>query len=374
MSQVIDQAQRDKVIVRTSLLGIGVNVLLAAFKAAVGLISSSIAVILDAVNNLSDALSSVITVIGSKLASRKPDKKHPLGHGRVEYLSATIVSAIVLYAGITALVESIKKIISPEKPSYTAVSLIIIAAAIAAKLLLGRYVKAQGKAVKSGALEASGQDALFDAIVSSSVLASALIYIAWGVSLEAYVGVLIAVLIIKAGVEMLLENVDDILGHRADAEDARAVKQALTSEPEVIGAYDLFINNYGPNRNYASVHLELRDTMTVAELDVLSRRLERQVYEKTGIFLTGISVYSYNTGSDEAAKLRDAVKEKVLKHPWALQVHGFFVDTEAKQMRFDVVLSFDISAKEALDVLYGELKKDFSQYQIHINPDVDLTD
>lgn len=374
MSQVIDQAQRDKVIVRTSLLGIGVNVLLAAFKAAIGLISSSIAVILDAVNNLSDALSSIITVIGAKLASRKPDKKHPLGHGRAEYLSATIVSAIVLYAGITALVESIKKIISPEKPSYTAVSLIIIAAAIAAKLLLGRYVKAKGKAVNSGALEASGQDALFDAIVSSSVLAGALIYIAWGVSLEAYVGVLIAVLIIKAGIEMLLDNVDDILGHRADAEDARAVKQALTSEPEVIGAYDLFINNYGPNRNYASVHLELRDTMTVAELDVLSRRLERQVYEKTGIFLTGISVYSYNTASDEAAKLRDIVTEKVVKHPWALQVHGFFVDTEAKQMRFDVVLSFDIAAEEALAILYRELKEDFAQYQIHINPDVDLTD
>ncbi len=374
MSQVIDQTQRDKVIVRTSLLGIGVNVLLAAFKAAVGLISSSIAVILDAVNNLSDALSSIITVIGAKFASRKPDKKHPLGHGRAEYLSATIVSAIVLYAGITALVESIKKIISPEKPSYTAVSLIIIAAAVAAKLLLGRYVKAKGKAVNSGALEASGQDALFDAIVSSSVLASALIYIAWGVSLEAYVGVLIAVLIIKAGIEMLLENVDDILGHRADAEDARAVKQALTSEPEVIGAYDLFINNYGPNRNYASVHLELRDTMTVAELDVLSRRLERQVYEKTGIFLTGISVYSYNTASDEAAKLRDIVTEKVVKHPWALQVHGFFVDTDAKQMRFDVVLSFDIAAEEALAILYRELKEDFAQYQIHINPDVDLTD
>ena len=374
MSQVIDQAQRDKVIVRTSLLGIGVNVLLAAFKAAIGLISSSIAVILDAVNNLSDALSSIITVIGAKLASRKPDKKHPLGHGRAEYLSATIVSAIVLYAGITALVESIKKIISPEKPSYTAVSLIIIAAAVAAKLLLGRYVKAKGKAVNSGALEASGQDALFDAIVSSSVLAGALIYIAWGVSLEAYVGVLIAVLIIKAGIEMLLENVDDILGHRADAEDARAVKQALTSEPEVIGAYDLFINNYGPNRNYASVHLELRDTMTVAELDVLSRRLEKQVYEKTGIFLTGISVYSYNTASDEAAKLRDIVTEKVVRHPWALQVHGFFVDTEAKQMRFDVVLSFDIAAEEALAILYRELKEDFAQYQIHINPDVDLTD
>ncbi len=136
---------RNKVIVRTSIIGIAANVLLAAFKAAVGLAANSIAVVLDAVNNLSDALSSIVTIIGTKLASRLPDKKHPLGHGRVEYISAMLVSALVIYAGVTSLVESVKKIINPEVPDYSIVSLIIIASAVLVKIILGRYVKAQGE-------------------------------------------------------------------------------------------------------------------------------------------------------------------------------------------------------------------------------------
>ena len=140
---------RNKVIIRTSIIGIIANVFLAAFKAAIGLAAHSIAVVLDAVNNLSDALSSIVTIIGTRLANRRPDKKHPLGHGRIEYLSALIVSALVLYAGITAMVESIKKIIEPEEPEYSWVSLIIIAAAVLVKIFLGRYVKAQGEKVNS---------------------------------------------------------------------------------------------------------------------------------------------------------------------------------------------------------------------------------
>ena len=170
------QSNRDQVIIRTSVIGIIANVFLAAFKAVVGLVSHSIAVTLDAVNNLSDALSSVITIAGTKLASKKPDKNHPMGYGRIEYLSAMVVAAIVLYAGITSLVESIKKIIHPEKPDYSIVSLIIIASAVIVKLALGRYVKAQGEKVKSGSLIASGSDALFDAILSGSVLLSAIIF------------------------------------------------------------------------------------------------------------------------------------------------------------------------------------------------------
>ena len=181
--------KRDQLIVRTSIIGIVANLFLAAFKAAVGLLSRSIAVTLDAVNNLSDALSSVITIIGTKIANRQPDKKHPLGHGRTEYLSAMIVAAIVLYAGVTSLVESIKKIIHPETPDYSVVSLIIIASAVAVKLILGRYVKAQGQKANSGALIASGEDARFDAILSASVLASAVIFLLTGLSLEAWVGV-----------------------------------------------------------------------------------------------------------------------------------------------------------------------------------------
>lgn len=155
-----EMAMRGRIIVRTSVIGIIVNILLAAFKAAVGITANSIAVLLDAVNNLSDALSSVITVVGAKLAGRKPDKEHPFGHGRIEYLSAMIIAAIVFYAGLTSLWESGKKIIEPEAADYSALSLVIIAVAVIVKIVLGRYFKRQGQAAESGALEASEADAL----------------------------------------------------------------------------------------------------------------------------------------------------------------------------------------------------------------------
>ena len=365
---------RDKVIVRTSIIGIIANVFLAAFKAAVGLISHSIAVTLDAVNNLSDALSSVITIVGTKLAAKSPDKKHPLGYGRIEYLSAMIVAAIVLYAGITSAVESIKKIIHPEAAEYSTVSLIIIAVAIAVKILLGLYVRKQGKKVSSGALTASGSDALFDAILSASVLASAIVYIITGLSLEAYVGVVISGFIIKAGIEMMIETLNDILGKRADAELSKQIKTLITEEPEVRGAYDLLINNYGPDKNVASVHIELSDTMTVDQVDVLTRRLQRKVFTETGVILTGVGVYSYNTQDDEAARVRNKVQEIVMNHEWALQMHGFYADAEAKTMRFDVVMSFDVEQQEGLQTLYKEVKEAFPDYEVVIAPDVDISD
>ena len=367
-------AARNKVIVKTSITGIAVNVLLAAFKAAAGIISHSIAVVLDAVNNLSDALSSVITIIGTRLAGKRPDKKHPLGYGRIEYLTAMLVAAIVLYAGITSLVESIKKIIDPQTPEYTTVSLIIIAVAVPVKILLGSFVKRQGKKVNSAALEASGADALFDAILSASVLICALIFIFFKLSLEAYVGVVIALFIIRAGFEMMRDTLSDILGRRADVEVTKKIKSIIKEEPEVMGAYDLILNNYGPDRNYGSVHLELRDTMTVEELDRLTRRVEESVYRKTGVILTGIGVYSYNTGDDEAAQIRNKVREIVLPHDFALQSHGFYVDTEAKKMRLDVVFSFDADVKESLAILYGELQAAYPDYDISITPDVDVSD
>ena len=367
-------AEREKVIVRTSIIGILANVLLAGFNAAIGLATRSIAVTLDAVNNLSDALSSVITIIGAKLGGKKPDKKHPLGYGRIEYLSSMIVAAIVLYAGITALVESIKKIIEPEPAEYTMVSLLIIAAAVVVKLLLGRYVKGQGEKVNSGALIASGSDASFDAILSASVLASAVIFMIWGISLEAYVGVVIAVFIIKAGIEMLSETLSDIIGQRADAEMSKTIKKLVAEEPEVRGAYDLILYNYGPDKNYGTLHMELPDTMTVEEVDVLTRKVQNKVFHETGVILTGIGVYSYNTSDDEAAQMRNHVQEKVLEHDWAIQMHGFYVDTVEKLIRFDVVLSFDADRKEALDTLNAELKEMYPDYTPVIVPDVDTSD
>ena len=365
---------REKVIVRTSVVGIAANVLLVAFKAAVGLVSGSIAVILDAVNNLSDALSSVITILGAKLGAKQPDKKHPLGYGRIEYLSSMFVAALVLYAGGTSLVESVKKIIHPEAADYSVVSLVIIAAAVAVKLVLGAYVKKKGKAVNSGALIASGSDASFDAILSASVLASALIYMLWHVSLEAYVGVVIAGFIIKAGVEMMIETLNDILGRRGDRELVRQIKNLLNEEPAVKGAYDLFLFNYGPEQDYGSVHLEVPDVMTADEIDALTRRLQERVYHETGVILTGIGVYSYNTQDPEIVQIRSTVQKTVLAHDWALQYHGFYVDTEQKTMRFDVVISFDVDRKQALTELYQEVQALYPDYQIQIVPDFDVSD
>jgi len=365
---------REKIIVKTSIVGIITNVLLAVFKAAVGVLAHSIAVILDAVNNLSDALSSIVTIIGVKLANKAPDKQHPLGHGRMEYISAMVVSALVLYAGVAALIESVKKIFQPQTPSYSWVYLVVVSSAVLVKLVLGRYVKAQGEKVNSGALVASGADAFFDALLSASVLGCAIFYLIFHISLEPYIGVIISFVIIKAGLSMLQETGHAILGQRADTRLSRRIKQLISEEPHVRGVYDLMINNYGPDKNYAAVHIELPDTMCVEEVDRLTRRIEENVYHKTGVILIGVGVYSYNTKGGKAAQLQNDIQQKVLAHDWALQLHGFYADTDEKTIRFDVVLSFDIAPQKALKILRSELHRAYPDYQLHIVPDVDISD
>ena len=368
-----EQQSREKIIVRTSVVGIVVNLMRAAFKAAVGILSNSIAVVLDAVNNLSDALSSIITIIGAKVAGKKPDKNHPLGHGRSEYLSALIVAAIVMYAGITSLVESVKKIIDPVEAHYTTTALVIIGVAVITKILLGRYVKAKGEQTGSGALVASGTDALSDAAISAGVLITALIYTLKGISLEAYMGVIISGFIIKAGYEMISDTVSDILGRRADVETSKKIKEIVTSEPAVLGAYDLFVHNYGPDREYASIHVELPDDMTVDQVDVLTRRLTERVYRETGVVLTGVGVYSRNADS-KAENIRASIEEIVLAHEWALQMHGFYIDEEKKIIRFDVVMSFDISHEEGIKIICDEIRAKYPDYKVIVVADIDITD
>ncbi len=365
---------REKTIIKTSMVGIVTNLLLAVSKAVVGLLTNSIAVTLDAVNNFSDVLSSLITIIGAKLAGKAPDKKHPLGHGRIEYVSAMLVSALVVYAGVAALIESIKKIIHPQTATYSLISLLIIAATVAVKLVLSRYVKKQGHKVKSGALIASGSDAFFDAILSASVLGCAIFYLVFHVALEAYMGVVISLVIIKAGIDMMEDTLHDILGQRVDRQISQEIKQLISEEPDIRGVYDLMINNYGPNKNYASLHVELPDTMRVDEVDRLTRKLEEKVYHKTGVILTGVGVYSYNTQGGETAQIRNAVQQLVLAHDWALQLHGFYVSLEEKMMRFDVVLSFDILPAKAVEILMQEVQRAYPGYTVRITPDVDISD
>ena len=371
---VVKENDREKVIVTTSMVGIGTNIVLVVFKMLVGIATKSIAVTLDAVNNLSDAMSSVITIIGTRLAGRDPDKKHPLGHGRTEYITAMIVSAIVLYAGLTSLWESIKKIIEPVAAEYNTVSLVIIFVAVLVKLALGTYVKKKGESVNSTSLIASGEDARFDGIISFSVFASALIYIFTKVSLEAYVGVIISLLIIKSGFEMIREAIDDIVGHRPDAEVTQKIKKLIAEEKDVRGAYDVIIYDFGPDKLYASCHVEVPDTMNVAELDRLTRHIEKKILNEMGVVLTAIGVYSYNTSHDEAATMRDNISKTILARDHVLQMHGFYIDVIEKEIRFDVVLSFDTDPKTEIEEIKEIVENMYKDFKVNIVADIDLSD
>jgi cation diffusion facilitator family transporter len=371
-TKIID---REKTIVRTGIIGIVANILLASFKALIGVAIHSTAMVLDAVNNFSDVLSSVVTIIGTKIASRKPDKKHPLGHGRVEYLAQMIIAALILYAGITALWESIKKIIEPVDPEHSAVSLGIISVAIIVKIFLGLYVKKQGKKAKSDLLISSGTDALFDAILSTAVLISAVILIFFKFNIEAYVSIIISLFILKAGFGIIKEAVDDMLGHRVETEYTKKVKETVTTFPEVYGAYDIVLHNYGPDRYLGSVHIEVDDTMTADKIDSLTRNITAKVYEETGIILTAVGIYSNNSSDEKLMKMRKDITELVVDHKHILQLHGFYVDEEKKRITFDVVVDFEEQDREGLIAhIKNDVKNVLPEYELVVAIDSDISD
>ena len=293
-TRTLEERTRERTIVRTSIIGIIANVFLATFKAIVGLLSHSIAITLDSVNNMSDVASSLITIIGTKLAKKQPDRKHPWGHGRAEYLSSMIIAVIILYAGITSFVESVKKIIRPETPDYSAAAIVIVSVAIIVKVILGTYVQKTGRRVNSDSLVNSGTDALMDSIISASTLAAAIIFIIWHISLEAWLGAVISVIIVKSGIEMLTRTISHLIGQRVSVETARKVRECIMTFPQVRGVYDLIFHDYGPDKFNCSGHIEVPDTLTAREIDQLQRQIAIELYVRHGIILTALSVYTYS--------------------------------------------------------------------------------
>lgn len=361
---------RERIIVRTSVLGIVANLLLAAFKAVVGILSNSIAVTLDAVNNLTDAMSSVVTIVGTKLAGKEPDKKHPLGYGRIEYLTTMIIAAIILYAGISSLIESIRGIIDPETAEYSTVTMVILGSAIFVKIFLGRHFIRTGKKVNSGSLVASGKDALYDAILSTSVFLSAVIFLLWNISLEAYVGLAIAAFIIKSGVEILIETLNDILGKRMDRELVDSVKQTICEDERVSGAYDLILHSYGPERTIGSVHIEVPVDMRADELDALERRISKKVYSRHGIIMGGIGIYTLN---ERDRPIREDITRIVMSHEGILQVHGFYIDRKDRILNMDIVIDYSIKDRTTLcESVKKEIEESYPDYDVHLNMDADI--
>ena len=366
---------REKIIVKTSMKGIITNVFLVIFKMVVGIVSHSIAIVLDAVNNLSDVLSSVITIVGTKLAGKEPDKEHPYGHGRVEYLSAMIISIIILYAGFTSLIEAAKKIIHPENPDYTMVSIIIVIIAVFVKIFLGMYVKAVGEKVNSESLINSGKDALMDAVISFSTFVAASIFIIFKVNLEAWLGLIISFVIVRAGIEMLKTTLSQILGKRINRDLAIAIKNTVTANDNVYGAYDLILNDYGPDIYLGSLHIEVPDYMTASEIDDLTRKISKDVYKKHSVIMTAIGIYSINTQDKEVIKTREKINKLVHSYPTVIQMHGFYINEKEKMINFDVIIDFaDKERQKTFKKIYKAIKKEYPDYKINITLDYDISD
>ena len=376
-SQVtITSSERETAIVRTSAIGITANVALAAFKAAVGILSNSIAVTLDAVNNLSDAISSIITIVGTKLSNKKADREHPFGHGRIEYITTTVIAAIIMYAGISSLIKSIQDIMDPVTPDYSPLSLVIIAVAVLVKIILGHYVRSVGNRVNSDTLIASGSDALFDATLSTSVLTAALIFIFTKISLEAYVGVVISGFIIKASIELLQGSIKEIIGMRPDAALSTLIYDIVKEDPDAEGVYDLIIHNYGPDRFVGSFHTEVLDTTSAIEIDTMTRRLSTEIYKQTSgkIIIAAIGIYARNTTDNRIVKMRTEVTEMALAHEGVLQVHGFIADIENQFMAFDAVIEFGYDGKQIVHDIIHEVEAAYPDMNVSVLLDRDTSD
>ena len=365
---------REKQITRTSVIGIIVNVCLVAFKATVGLISGSIAIVLDAVNNLTDAVSSIVTIAGVKLAQRKPDEEHPFGHGRVEYFSAIIVACIIVATGVTSLIESGKKIFAPEDPEYSVITLVIIVVAIAAKFLLGRFVKGQGEKYNSEALIASGADASFDSIISAATLICALVFILFQFNLDGIVGAIISCFIIKAGCEMFIESVGSVMGARPDSGLTVGIKSLVKSIPGVHGAYDLVLNDYGPSFAIGSIHVEVDDTLTAKELHKLTKQIQLAVLREYSVQLT-VGFYAHNTTDEVKEAMEEDVRSMVLSHEGAIGMHAFYADEEMHLMSFDIVIDFKVRDRAALtQAVTRSITEKYPGYRIAINLDANYSD
>ena len=365
---------RAKKIIQTSLIGVGVNLILVAFKALVGAVSGSLAIVLDAINNLSDAFSSVVTIIGTKLAGKAPDKQHPYGHGRIEYLAAVLISVVIILTGLASLKESVMKIIEPQEADYSVWSLIIIGAAVAVKLVMSRYFKAVGKKINADTLVASGSDAFFDSVLSLGTFVGAVVSMIWDISLEGILGAIISVFIIKAGAEILTDTLHSIIGARVDSELSINLKKHLCQYPNVLGAYDLTLHKYGPERIIGSVHLELPDEITAREIHALTRSITEDMYLNYGIVMT-VGIYASNTSETVFSEMKSKLKSLTESEPEILQVHGFYADPERMTVSFDLIIDFKSRRKtEIRDSLIQQMKALYPDYDFYVILDSDFSD
>lgn len=360
-------------VVITSVVGIVVNLILGGIKVFVGLASNSIAIISDAVNNFTDSVSSLVTIITMVIVGRGATRKHPFGFGRIEYFTSMIIAALVLFAGGEFLISSVKKIISPEPTSYTWVSIVLLVVAILAKIALGFYTKSRGKKLNSPNLEASGADALSDAIITSVTLIGALISIFTDIVIDGFIGALVSIFVLKAGFEIMLGVVGELLGKRPDEELAEEIMEEIRHYDGIVGAYDLILHNYGPNVYIGNVNVELDESISIRDAYEIIHPLNVELFNKYGVFFY-FGFYSINVSDKDVKTMRETVTKVLMEDPDILQIHAFYVDTTKKNMSFDAVMDFSVKTTlEKSQKLKKKLLEIYPDYDITVVADRDFT-
>ena len=353
--------------VLASVVGIICNVLLFAGKLAVGAILRSVSVMADAFNNLSDAASSIIGFVGVKMAEKPADKEHPFGHGRIEYIAALIVSFLVIEVGFTFFKSSLGKIREPEELSFSLVSTGILLASVAVKLWLGRFNRLLGKKINSSVMQAAAADAMGDVAATLATVFSILFYHFTNINIDGYVGILVSLAVMWAGIGIAKDTLEPLIGQPVDSRLYREITDFVESYDGILGSHDLIVHNYGPTRSLASIHAEVPSNVDIETSHEIIDKIERDAAKKLGLFLV-IHMDPVATQDKRVARLKEEVSAAMKTIDSRLSLHDFRVVDGEHQMNliFDVVVPHSYEKKDMtqlhLDIMEKVSELD-SRYQ-----------
>ncbi len=364
---------REKEIIKTSLIGIIASVILAIFMISIGYISNSVAIILDGVEIISTALASIIILIGIKLSAKSPDKKHPYGYGRIEYISDMIVSFIILYIGIMALKTEITTIMNPSTPQYSAYTFIILSVSMVVKFLLGIHEKEVAKKTHSRALAGASADSFANAIVSFSIIISSIIFIYYDINIENYIGLIISLLIIRIGFTILKNTISDILGTTIHSKLNDKIKKTISEFNNVIGVYDLVLHSYGRHKYIGTVYIEISSEMSMTDFELLQINIIEKIYLEYSVIISAIGVYAIDLNNAEFMEVYNDINDLVDNSTALDDAHGIFINKEKKKIYFDVVVDCTVENQgEILSKIKKELENKHQGYEVVIQKDMPL--
>lgn len=353
-------------------LGIFLNMCLFFGKFFAGLFSGSIAIMADAFNNLSDAGSSFITMLGFKLASAKPDKEHPYGHGRIEYVSGMLVSVLILLMAVELIQSSIKKILNPEDMTTSAVTIVILVASILVKLYMMCYNHSLGKVLQSSAMVATAKDSFSDMVSTSVVLLCTFLYWVSGINLDAYCGILVGLFIFYTGVTAMIDTINPLLGQAPDPEFVKRIEEIIKRESAILGVHDLVVHDYGPGRVMVSLHAEVPASGDMLETHDMIDNVERTLEEELGCPAT-IHMDPVANDDERTKELRDMVRNILQEIDTVITMHDFRIvpGQTHTNLIFDVVIpyQYDMSKEELIERIQSELWKCSEQFYAVITVD-----